>query len=114
MSVNPGIYTYFPSTEVKFAVISESSSGDNEVVPAVSGRMILVLNYTVMSNGTVSIKWRSATTDISGLLPLIANVGASPAFSPVGHFRTAEGEALNLNLSGAVAVGGHLAYVEVG
>lgn len=97
----------------KFAVISCSSSGNNEIVAAVATKKIRVLNYSVISNGTVNAKWRSASTDKSGLLYLIANVGASPAYSPVGQFETVAGEALNINLSGAVAIGGHLTYVEV-
>jgi hypothetical protein len=43
-----------------------------------------------------------------------ANGGVAAAYCPVGHFETAAGEALNINLSGAVAVGGHVVYVEVG
>jgi hypothetical protein len=99
----------------KFAIISESSSGDNEVVAAVTGpdKKIRVLSYVLMTNAAVNAKWRSASTDKSGLLYCGANGGAVAPFSPVGHFETVAGEALNLNLSGAVAVGGHVTYVEV-
>lgn len=98
----------------KFAAISASTSGDNTVVAAVTSKKIRVLNYTLMANGTVNAKWKTGTlTDLTGLLYLVANTGATPAFSPVGQFETAAGEALTLNLSAAIAVGGHLAYVEV-
>lgn len=102
-----------PYGEVKFAKITAASSGANEIVAAVTGKKIVVLSYHLSSAGTVNAKWQSASTDISGLLYTVANIGVPVAFSPVGHFATASGEALNLNLSGAVAVGGHLVYVEV-
>jgi hypothetical protein len=34
-------------------------------------------------------------------------------FGPVGNFQTVSGEALDINLSANVAVGGELTYVEV-
>jgi hypothetical protein len=98
----------------KFAVIAASASGDNTLVSAVGGKKLRVLNYVLMSNGTVNAKFQSSTAgDITGLLYLVANTGASSSFNPVGHFETVSGEALELNLSGAIAVGGHLSYVEV-
>lgn len=97
----------------KYATISESSSGDNEVVAGVTSKKIRVLSYVVMASAAVNVKWRSNATDKSGLLYCAANGGAVAPFSPVGHLETAAGEPLNLNLSGAVAVGGHVTYIEV-
>ena len=51
-------------------------------------------------------------TDISGLAYEIANTGFTLPFCPVGWFQTIAGEALDLNLSAAKAVGGALVYVE--
>lgn len=102
-----------PHGELKFAKIAAASSGANEVVAAVTGKKIRVLGYLLSSAGTVNAKWQSASTDLTGLHYTVANVQVPVAFSPVGHFETASGEALNLNLSGAVAVGGYLVYVEV-
>jgi hypothetical protein len=42
-----------------------------------------------------------------------ANTGVSSPYSPVGLFQTVSGEALDINLSGNIAVGGHLVYVTV-
>ena len=100
-------------SDVRTAKIDASSSGDNEVVAASSGKVIRVLAYTIVSAGTVTAKWRSATTDISGPMPLVASSGVSP--SPLQRYdqclmQTSAGQALNLNLSGAIAVGGHLTY----
>jgi len=97
----------------KYAPISAASSGNNEIVAAVTGKKIRVLSYHLSSGGTVNAKWRSANTDKSGLIYTVAGSQVPVAFSPLGHLETVAGEALNLNLSGAVAVGGHLVYVEV-
>lgn len=98
----------------KFAVIAASSSGDNTLVSAVASKKIRVLSYVLVANAAVNAKFQSATAgDLTGLLYCAANTGASSGFSPVGHFQTAANEDLQLNLSGAVAVGGHLTYIEV-
>lgn len=103
---------------MKFAAISASSSGDNTVVSAVTGKKICVLNYTAIAAGSVSATWKSgASTSLSGAMPLAANGGAAPSAgssSPLGQvplFETAQGEELVLGLSSAVLVAGHLAYV---
>jgi hypothetical protein len=102
---------------MKFAAISAASSGSNEIVAAVAGKRIKVLAYTVISAGSVSMTWRSASTAISGAMPLAANGGAAPSggsVSPLGNMpllQTEVGEALNINLSSAVGVYGHLTYV---
>lgn len=93
---------------VKYASISTSASGDTTVVAAVTGKRIKVIDYVLTRASAVNMKWRSGTTDITGLL----YNGAAPGFNPVGHFRTAVGELLAINLSAAVGVGGHITYVE--
>jgi uncharacterized surface anchored protein len=97
------------------APIAASSSGDNTVVAAVTGKKIRVKAYA-MTNGAASVqnvKWRSGTTDITGLF-------YSTAIGPIVvhdmapgnefYFETAAGAALNLNLSAATAVGGSVQY----
>ncbi len=102
---------------MKFASISAASSGSNEIVAAVTGKRIKVLAYTVIAAGDVSITWRSASTAISGAMSIAQNGGAAPAAGasgPLGFvplLQTESGEALNLNLSSAVQVSGHLTYV---
>lgn len=99
-----------------YAAISVSSSGDNTIVAAVTGRRIRVQNYTIIAAGSVSVTWKSGSNAISGAMPLAANGGAAPAAGgpnangPDGVLETNGGEALILNLSGAVGVYGHLRY----
>jgi hypothetical protein len=98
---------------VKFATIVASASGATAVVAAVTGKAILVLSYVLIANAAVNVKFQSAGLDLTGLLYLGANGGAAPGEAAHGHFRTLASQALNINLSAAVAVGGHLSYVEV-
>lgn len=99
----------------KFATITASSSGATTIVAAVTSKKIRVLSWTLVCNAAVNTKWQShvTPTDKTGLHYFAANGGISVPFSPVGHFETVAGEALDINLSGAVAVGGSLVYVEV-
>jgi hypothetical protein len=99
----------------KFAVITASSSGATEVVAAVTSKKIRVLRFSLSANGNVNVKFQSdnTPTDLTGLFYLTQYGGAGAAFCPVGLFETVAGEALDINLSAAVAVGGVLTYVEV-
>lgn len=98
----------------KFAKIDVSGSGANEIVPAASGKKLRVLAWDVMAEGPVNVKWQSHTTptNLTGLYYLSANGGIARS-APQGLFETVAGEALDLNLSDAVAVGGCVTYVEV-
>lgn len=103
-----------PTLDVRCYPISASSANANEIVAAQANKAIVVLAYTLIASGTVNAKWQSGSTDLSGLLYLIANVGASPAQGQYPQVYTGVGEALNLHLSGAVAVGGHITVALIG
>jgi hypothetical protein len=99
-----------------FATIVASASGATTIVAAVGGKKIRVLSWYLKANAAVNFKWQShvTPTDLTGLFYNGAQGdGVGAAFSPVGHFQTISGEALDINLSGAVAVGGYLVYVTV-
>lgn len=97
----------------KYAVINAASSGDNVLVSGVPGRKIRVLSYTLVASGFVDARFDSGSAPITGAMPLPTNGGVSCAMSPFGHFETAAGQPLELNLSAAVGVRGHLVYIEV-
>lgn len=109
------IYNGATALTPKFAVITASTSGVNQIVAAVNGKQIRVLSYTLSVSAAVNSKWQShvSPTDETGLIYAAAAGTTHAGFSPVGHFQTIAGEALDLNLSGNVAVGGSLVYVEV-
>lgn len=109
----------------KFAVISTATSGNNELVAAVASHKIRVLSMLLVADGVVDVFLRTSSAgagicaDATRPIPL-DNTGATGAgglnlaYNPHGHFETVSGEALGLNLSGAVAVSGSLTYVEIG
>lgn len=110
------IYNGSTALTPKFAAIAVSSSGNNTLVSAVVGKKIRVLAYNLIGNGAVNAKFQSGAsgTDLTGLKYIAAAGGGICApFNPLGWFETASNTLLNLNLSGAVAVGGELVYCEV-
>jgi hypothetical protein len=94
---------------VSFAQINATSSGDTQVVGAVSGRRIVVVAYAVVASATVNIRFRSGTTDITGSMRLVEGGGIAHAYD-AGLFQTATGQALNINLSTNATVGGYVVY----
>lgn len=96
---------------VRYATVQVSATGT--LVAAVAGKKIRVVSYVLVANGTVNVKFQShvTPTDLTGLLYLAANTGVSAGFNPVGWFESLAGEALDLNLSASIAVGGHLDYI---
>ena len=98
-----------------YSTIVASSSGATQIVAAVSSKKIRVLALQVIANAAVNVKWQShvTPTDKTGLAYLAGNGGYVLPFNPAGWFETISGEALDINLSGNVAVGGSLTYVTV-
>lgn len=92
-----------------FAKVDCSAAGANTIVPAIAGKPVRVLNYTLIAAAAVTVKWQSNATDLSGPLSLGSTGGASPQ-SPLGLLETAPNEPLVLFLGGAVQVSGHIAY----
>lgn len=100
----------------KFAKVTASSSGATTIVAAVTSKKIRVLAWDVVANAAVNFKWQShvTPTDLTGLYYMAGQGnGVARSFNPCGYFETVAGEALDINLSGAVAVGGSIVYVEV-
>jgi hypothetical protein len=109
------IYNGTTALTPKFATIAASTSGNNQIVAAVTSKKIRVLAAQLISNGTVNAKWQSGSsgTDLTGLAYLVANAGYVLPFNPCGWFESASGVLLNLNLSAAINVGGSILYIEV-
>jgi hypothetical protein len=103
------------SVTPKFAVISCSGSGNNTVVAAVPDYKIRVLALSLSASAAVNAKFQSGAsgTDKTGLYYLAANGGIVLPYNKLGWFETAANALLNLNLSGAIPVGGCITYIEV-
>lgn len=100
---------------VKRAKIDAATSGDNELVAAVTGKKIRVVSMFYLASGTVTATFQSAAggTAITGGLQHTAQTGAVLPLNEDGWFETIAGEALNLNLSAAISVDGALSYIEI-
>jgi len=102
-----------------FVGINTAVSGQGALVAAVVGRKIRVINYGIIASGAVTVKFQSASTDLTGAMSIAANGGISASGTALGPngffglFETASGEALNINLGGAIQVSGHLGYVVI-
>ena len=97
---------------VLFATINATTSGDTQVVAAVSNRRIVVVAFGVVASATVNIRFRSGSTDITGSMRVVEGGGIAHAYDG-GLFQTAVGQALNINLSTNATVGGYVVYREV-
>ena len=99
---------------VKYATpLNATASGDTAIVAAVVGRKIRVLAYAFHSLLGVAVHLRSATTPISATVNLGATGGHVRPEGLHGWGETVAGQALNVNLSAAVAVGVDVVYIEV-
>lgn len=90
-----------------------ASLNANELVAASTGAKYRVVAMAVIATTAVSVKFQSATTDITGTFPLGANGGFVLPFNEHGWFETASGEALNIHLSAAVSTGLQLQYIKL-
>lgn len=106
---------YAGEVQVKLASISAASSGDNTIVAAVADKKIRVLACVLSASNQVNAYFRSGTAgdQKSGIMYMAQYGGAVRDHNPHGWFETDAGDALVLNLSGAVAVGGEITYIEV-
>lgn len=109
------LYDTLVDQQLKRKIIDSSGSGDNTLVAAVAGKKIRVYQIVLIAAGTVTIRFESGAggTALTGQMPLTVSTGFSSGWCPVGHFETAVGALLNLELSGAVSVDGWMLYGEI-
>ncbi len=101
--------------------IAAASNGDNTLVAAVTGYAIRVTSFVLTYSAAVNAKFTDGAggTNLCGLLYGVGT-GPPPVSQAVpgdvqrGLFATAKGNALVLNLSGAVPVGGLITYELIG
>ena len=99
---------------VKVAALSFNSNGDNTAIAAVAGSPIVVWKVAFTTAAAVNVTFydgASPTTPLSGALVFSA-AGSMVLDGPEGFplFRTTLGNALVMNLSGGVAIGGVIWY----
>ena len=104
--------------KITWAKIDAASSGDNEIVAAVSGRKIRVVGLKLSVALDVTVNWKSGlaggASDIIPAETFKEGGGMSDYWGPDGAMlETLSGEALNMYLGAAVQVSGWLNYLLV-
>lgn len=98
---------------VNRAFADPAALGDNLLIAAQGvGIKIRVLAYIIHGGGAVSARFRSAANSISGLMVLASGTQVGAPFTAHGWFETNANEALNLNLSAAVAAGIEFLWIQ--
>jgi len=95
------------------AIISDALSGDNEIIGTPGANLrIAVYGYTMIADGTVLARWESAAggTALTGRMSFQAREGVSVSPGSMPLFVCSANQALNLELSAAVAMQGHVTY----
>lgn len=102
----------FNRPNYKYALINANTANDITIVNGVASKRIRVIAFALVASGTVNVKFKSGTTDITGTMRFVEAGGIAHAFEG-GLFQTNVGESLNINLSANVQVGGYVVYEEV-
>lgn len=92
---------------------TKAGAGANELIAGDVGAKYRVLAVAIVATTAVSVLFQSGSTSITGTFPLGANGGFVLPFNEHGWFETASGEALNINLSGAVSTGVQIQYIKL-
>ena len=90
-----------------------TASGATQLIAAAAGAKYRVLSVVVVSTAANSVKFQSASTDITATFPLGANGGLVLPFNEHGWFETAVNEALNVNMSAATSTGVQIQYIKL-
>lgn len=106
-----------PSIEIKRAIISAATSGNNTLVAGVASKKIALLGCVLIVSGDVDVRFESAANGaaLSGVMSLaVDGNGFVLPISDIGKpwLKTVAGELLNLELSASVQVSGFLVYYE--
>lgn len=95
--------------------ITTASSGDNNVVAAVTGQKVYLYSAFLVAAATVTLTIKDTSTGITGAMTMIAGV---PFFLPpradgTPYHVTASGGALNFSLGGSVQLSGWIKVVQI-
>jgi hypothetical protein len=103
------------ATAQQYVQITATEDGTTTIIAGVAGEQIVVTSLFIDPASAVTVNWQSHTTStvLIGPTALAANDGYVLPYHPLGWFAAPAGEAVDINLSGAVNVGGCLTYVTI-
>lgn len=98
------------ASQTRINVKITASAGDNTLVAALANHKIRVLSLVLVPTGNQTAQLQSSTTsNLTGVMTLIAGTPLVEPLQREGLFETVSGELLNLNTSASTAAG-HLTY----
>lgn len=103
-------------SDTQSVAVDVNTAAANSIVAAVSNARIQVVGYALFNSVATAqtIRWRGgASNNLTGVIGLPSSIGGSAVVvAPQGSFlfQTNANEALNLVLSAATAVAGHIFY----
>lgn len=96
--------------QLNSAVINASSSGDNTIIAAVTGRAINIWQLSYTTAGAVSITYKAGSTALSGAYVYSGNGSDFRPYTGAPWFYIPPNTAFVINLSGAVGIAGTVQY----
>lgn len=103
--------------DLRTAIISASTSGDNTIIAAPVDGYIAIDHINFVPTTAVAVKFISGSTDKSGTYPLDAKqpITLENAMQSIkGVITCGKNEAFIINLGGAIAINGFIRYRVVG
>jgi len=102
------------SKVLKQAVINENTAASNEIIAAVTGKKICIVNLVFTVGGEIDITLQSAGNALSGAMDFGGTSEPRGFVSNHGDFplKTVAGEAFNILMSTAVQLSGYVVYYE--
>jgi len=97
----------------KRAILNATASGVTAAIAAVTTSKIRVLALVLTTTAENTIKFQSASTDITPTFPFVALGGMVLPFNEHGWFETVKNEALNFSQSVATPCAIHIVYAEI-
>lgn len=106
-----GVQFLYPRLpHLQSAAINFSSSGDNEIIAAVTAKRILVHRLFIVCAGSTNLIFKRGSTNLSGALPMATNGGITFDITGEPWFTTSIDEAFNINSSIGVQVSGTIYF----
>lgn len=87
------------------------AGGSMLIVPAVPGKIIYIYSVCISTLATVSVNFRSGTTDLEGPMPFATRAGYADSVDPPAHLmQSLVGDSISVVLTGNGSVFGRLSY----
>jgi len=103
--------TPLPGNDLTGAAINASSTGDNTIVSAVSGKNVLVFKIFFVSSAATTVTFKDGTsTNLTGAVTLAAGGSFVLDLDSEPWFTTTAGNAFIINQSGTAQLSGRAYY----